>query len=186
MAIGLQGLQIIIVGAISGSSAAGELAAVARWASPVYLIAAAFSAQTFPSMAAATSDAAARRILRPVWRVCGFGVVVSAAIVVAAPQLVNALLGPEYRNSADLLRAMAVATVPVLLNSPLATFLQARSDERAVAVAMTTTVIASLLAIAITATPLGAMAAPVCSGLTQCLLFVVLIRLTSNHSDEFE
>ncbi len=52
LAVALHGLQVVIVGAVAGSAEAGELAAVARWVQPVYLVAAAFSTQTFPSMAA--------------------------------------------------------------------------------------------------------------------------------------
>jgi len=185
LAIVLQGLQVVVVGAVAGSTEAGELAAVARWVQPVYLAAAAFSTQTFPGMAGAASDAAARRILRPIWAVSGFGAVIAAAIVVAAPTLVDRLLGDGYENSAALLRALAIAAIPVLFNQPLATFLQARGSERPVAISTSFIMACLLAATAASAAWVGAIAAPVCFGVAQIVLLAALILLSRNRAKLF-
>jgi O-antigen/teichoic acid export membrane protein len=182
LAVGLQGLQVVVVGVVAGSAQAGELAAVTRWVQPVYLIAAAFSVQTFPSMAAAKSDAAARRILRTMWNASAFGVMIAIAIAIAAPLLVETLLGPEYGNSVKLLQALAIVAIPVLVNQPLTTYLQARGAERPVAMAMSSVVFLSLVAIGLTGSMLGAMAVPIWSGCAQVVLLVLLLRLFASLS----
>ncbi len=136
-----------------------------------------FPTQTFPGMAAAPTDAAARRILKPVWAVCAITVLVALAIVVAAPWLVDALLNEEYENSVVLLQALAIGAIPVLFTQPLATFLQAGGSERPVAIATMVAVGSLLAATAILAVPTGAIAAPVCSGLAQCALLIALILI---------
>jgi len=182
LAIVLQGLQVVVVGAVAGSSEAGKLAAVARWVQPVYLAAAAFSTQMFPGMAAAASDATARRILRPIWVVIGVGLFVAAAIVVAAPTLVDGLLGDGYGNSATILQVLAISAIPVLFNQPMATFLQARGSERPVAIATILTVGLSLVATAIAATWVGAIAAPLASAVAQVVLLAALALLSRSRA----
>jgi O-antigen/teichoic acid export membrane protein len=182
LAVSLQGLQIAIVGAVAGSIVAGELAAVARWAQPVHLIAAAGSIQIFPSMAAATSDGAARRILRPIWDVCGLGVVVAAGMIVTAPWLVDMLLGDGYENSVILLQAMAIVAVLAIFTQPLAAFLQARGAERQVAIITTVALGASLAATGVLASLFGALAAPLSFGIGNCALLAALIWISKSKN----
>ncbi len=176
-------LQVVIIGAVAGPAAAGELAAVSRWGQPIYLVAAAFSAQTFPSMAAAHTDAAALRTLRPVWRFGVIGVIIAVAMAAAAPWLVEVLLGADYETSIGLLRLTALAGIPVLFTQPVTSFLQARGSERPVALALMLTTVLSLAATAVAAAPLGAMAAPLCVGVAQFLLAAILFKMVALRVD---
>lgn len=178
LAIAAHGLTIAVVGATAGAFEAGQLAAVWRWVQPVYLLAGAFAFQAYPGLAAARSDAAALRILRPIWVIAALGAVSAVAIVFWAPALVGLLLGSAYADSVILLQASAVAAVPVLFTLPLATFLQARGSERAVALWTGSLGVVALAGTAILSPLFGAIAAPVLVGLWNVALCAMLVRET--------
>lgn len=175
LAVASASLQVPLIGIVSGAAAAGELAAVSRWTQPVWLIASALAIQAFPGIAAAGSDRDAWLILRSAVPLASIGLGVAGAIVLAAPLLVNVLLGSAFDESVDLLRLLAIATAPVLVNQLVATFLQARGREREVALMTALAVILILFGTAALATLLGAAAAPLASVIGQLFLAIVLV-----------
>lgn len=168
-----QGFTGVIIAALAGGAEAGNLAAIAQWTQPVYLLAAAYATHMFPILSAASSNLVAYRLLRPVWLIAAAGAAVSLLIFVLAPQLVHMFLGAKYEDSIPLLRLSALAATPVLLGQPLAGFLQARGGERFVALTTAVGVPLVLLAIVLLARTAGASVGPLTSGALSLSLAVV-------------
>lgn len=173
-----QGFTGVLIAALAGGIEAGNLAAIAQWTQPVYLLAAAYATHMFPILSAASSNAVAYRLLRPVWLIAAVGAAVSLLIFVLAPQLVHMFLGAKYEDSIPLLRLSALAATPVLLGQPLAGFLQARGGERFVAITTAVGVPLVLLAIVLLARTVGASVGPLTSGALSLSLAAVFFART--------
>lgn len=170
LVLAAQGFTIAIIGALAGAAQAGALAAVVQWTQPMYLLSSAYAGYMFPTLAAATSDAAAFRLLRPLWLVGASGATMCIALVAVAPRLVHTLLGAGYQDSVALLRFSALAGLPVLVGQPFAGFLQARGHERWVANTTTIVIVLGLGAVALLAIPVGAAIGPLSAGLSSLAL----------------
>lgn len=180
VAVLLSGFIIPMVGAVAGSEAAASLGAVAKWSQPISLIA--ISAATFltPRLARAESDHAAAQVLRQAAPAAFLGLLVSLAIIIAAPSLVAVLLGGTYRESVYLVRLSCLAAVPVLVGQPAASFLQARGYERSVSRTYLFCGVSSLVATVALAALIGASAVPLVSLLISSVLAVWCVRAVSN------
>jgi O-antigen/teichoic acid export membrane protein len=170
-----QSLDVTLLTAVSGSVSAGIFGAVSRWTQPMGLLAAAFSSVIAPVAARARSlDAAWPEIRRAVWMPAG-AVAAAAVVFVAAPTVVELLLGPAYADSAIVLRYLALASIASIIGQPIMVVLQALGRDRFAAAAMAMTVVIQLVLILLLAPSSGALGAAVASAAAQALLVVVLL-----------
>lgn len=178
LAIMIQPLDVVILGAVAGVGEVGRYAAVARWVQPILLFANAFVANAFPAMAAAKSDQDAYLLLRTFGYVFLTVIVTALSVFVAAPWLVSSLLGPNYRDSIVLLRLLAIASAMAALVQPSSAFLQARGQERFLAIITASVSILGLCAVAIGAYSYGAPALPVIALVSSGFLAFSFARRT--------
>ena len=97
----------------------------------------------------------------PLWQILVLLLVIfmalaTAAIIIFADRITLLLLGPEYADSAQALRWLAVSTLILTFNQPVATLLQASGHDRAVGLCLPFGVAAQLVLIALLAPALGA------------------------------
>jgi O-antigen/teichoic acid export membrane protein len=168
----LQGLDVVIIGALAGSAEAGRLAAVSKWEQPIALIAGAYSAHAFPALAAKASHRSAIRSVRPMATLVVVGMVMVVIAVLIAPWLISTILGSRYAGSAVLLRWALMGSVLVLVAQPLAVLLQARDQEHYVAVVTVTMKVTAVLAVSLLADTLGAVASPLAAGVSTAAIAV--------------
>jgi O-antigen/teichoic acid export membrane protein len=130
----IQRVDVTIVAAIAGSTAAGFFAAPARVTNLLSVLPTALSAALFPRVAR-TSDARAARdeALKAIGITTLLSTFVMAVLFVLAEPLVPFVLGEEYAASVPVLRAFLVGLVFMSANAPLAALLQAEGREMYVA-----------------------------------------------------
>lgn len=156
---GVQGLDLNVLGALSGPSSAGAYAAVTRWTNPMGMTASAFSQSALPTFAA--SDGSRRVLLhamRAGWLIY-VGVACCLAVFCLSPLIVAGLLGNQYGESASVLRLLALATIPSLFTQPCATFLQATRRSGIALISLTAGAAAQFLTLILLAPTLGALGA---------------------------
>lgn len=190
LATSAQALDLSVLTAFGGAAVTGLYGAVNRWTQPMGLLVSAFSSASAPYLAR-SSD------LRTAWRHVRSGIwlpVVAIAICVVvsilSPFLVGVLIGPKYEGSAAVLRILALATIPGIINQPLSVFLQAVSKERLVAIVMVVNVLVVLVSIALVAPHFGAAGAAAVALITQSAVAIALssavvsvVRSRENASD---
>jgi O-antigen/teichoic acid export membrane protein len=157
----LQLADAAIVQAFAGPTAAGLLAVPARLTGPIGTVSASFSAALFPSVAALEGNQRRQReeLLSGAWLL----VPLSLGLVLlwfAAPSLIPGLFGQAYEKSGQLLRLFLPGILLASINAPLASYLQARGDERYVAQVVAITVLSSFVALALLAARFGATGGP--------------------------
>ena len=171
-AVALSGQQLDLpaLAFVGGSSAAGLYGAVNRWTQPMGLFASAFSSASVPFVASAKDlRSALRHVSKSAWLLL-VAVLVSGLMAWAAPRIVTVLLGDAFESSATVLRLLALGTIPAILNQPMATALQARGHDRAVALTFSVSVAAQLILVGSLGHAYGAVGA----GLAFCALQTIL------------
>lgn len=155
-AMSLQALDTPVIARSAGISVAGEYGAVARWTSPIGLIATSFSQSAFPRMAAADTTHEAATVLRRglKWLLVAAGL--SMAVAVASQPIVDHLLGPGYRESGPALATLAIAAIFGSINQGLYMLLVARRHDTAALGSMVVLALTQLTAAAVFAAALGA------------------------------
>lgn len=154
-------LDLPIVAALAGPSAAGIYGAVNRWTQPVVLATSAFAQAAAPFMASTTRFMALRgQLLRASW-ILAVAVGACAAIFVLAPWLVSSLLGENFKDAAPVLRLLAVAMLLNTVTQPLTVALQSRRLDRLAAILVVITAATQLIATSILAPQFGALGAGV-------------------------
>ena len=133
LATSAQQLDLPLLTAVAGSTAAGIYGGVNRWTQPMGVLASAFSSASAPFIAHAQDWKTTQKLVtRAAWLLI-LAVGVCAGLAVVASWLVGALLGPEFAGSAAVLQWLAVGTIPAIINQPLAAALQARRYDHLVA-----------------------------------------------------
>ncbi|WP_349269652.1 lipopolysaccharide biosynthesis protein [Mycolicibacterium parafortuitum] len=179
IATSVQSLDVTVLAVAGGAASAGLYGAVTRWTQPMMLLASAVAQVLAPLIAASSSNRAAiQKAFQQAWVLC---LAVTGCIGVAffAPTLVSLLLGEEYADSGTVLRLLAIATIPAVMNQPLIALLQLRGLQRAVAISWGLVALGQVAMIAITAGTYGALAAAYSSLFAQTILFVVLGGLSA-------
>jgi O-antigen/teichoic acid export membrane protein len=172
--VGLQNSDVAVAERVADASVAGEYAAVTRWTGAIGLLSSAASQVAMPRLArAGNSREALRELARLSWLLLP-AIVGVVAIVALAPQLVSLLLGSQYEDSADVLRWLAIATLPALLTQPMLALLQARHFERSGLLAVGIAVPLQLVLVAVLAPKYGAVGVAQASLLSQCLILLIL------------
>lgn len=143
----MQNLDIAFLRKVSTPVETGYYSAVSTWTKPLVLIAASYTQASYPHLAAAPDNAAARKLLKSGRKILFFAVGYISAIILLAPRLVDLLLGPEYASSVPVLRLMCVAMIPATINAPLSSFLQARLEQRYAAIVVASGIFIQLVAI---------------------------------------
>ncbi|MFK4242882.1 lipopolysaccharide biosynthesis protein [Micromonospora chokoriensis] len=174
LAVSATSLDVTLLAATGGSAQAGIYSAVSRWTQPVQFFAQAYSSAAAPAIAQASSSrVAVQAVRRSLWLLCG-AVVTCAVLVLLAPTAVSLVLGDTYRQSADVLVVLSIGAAVVVVNQPLATFLQARGHENVVGICTVGTVSLQLVGVCVTAGPFGAQGAAWSYGVGQLTLTVLL------------
>ncbi|MEU3453726.1 oligosaccharide flippase family protein [Micromonospora sp. NPDC006766] len=174
LAVSATSLDVTLLAATGGSTQAGIYSAVSRWTQPVQFFAQAYSSAAAPAIAQASSSRAAlHAVRRSLWLLCG-AVVTCGALVALAPTAVSLVLGDTYRQSAGVLMVLAIGAAVVVVNQPLATFLQSRGHEKMVGNCTVGTVTLQLVGVCLTAGPIGARGAAWAYGAAQLALTVLL------------
>jgi O-antigen/teichoic acid export membrane protein len=175
LAVSATTLDVVVLGLAGGSVQAGLYGAVGRWTQPVQLLSQAFSSAATPFIARARSARAAFEVVgKSIW-ILGLGVASCLLIIITAPTVIPALLGPSYRTSAPALAVLAAGAAVVVVNQPLATFLQSRGYDQFVGRWTTVTVLLQLVGVWLAAHSLGALGAAVSYALSQVALTLVLV-----------
>lgn len=128
-AVGLQSLDSAAIAATAGPAAAGLYAAVGKWTQPLSLVTQAVTQTAYSEMSAARTNSEAISGLRHHAWLLALASLPLVGVIVLADTLTLVLLGPEYQDSAGVLRILAGAVLFGVVNSPLSAFLQSRGDE---------------------------------------------------------
>lgn len=168
-------LDVVVLGFAGTSAQAGVYGAVGRWTQPVQLLSQALSSTATPFIAGARSTRAAFESVRGSMWVLALGVATCGLIVTLAPTVIPAVLGNGYLPSVRVLSILTVGAALVVVNQPLATFLQSRGYDKFVGVCTIATVILQLVGVWLVASSLGAVGAALCFGLAQLILTIALI-----------
>lgn len=172
-AVSAQSLDLSIMSAVGGPAVAGLYGAVNRWTQPMSLLAGAFTTSAAPLVAKHDSWAAAwPKLKRSAWLVLA-AVLMCVLVAILAEPMVGVLVGNEYRDSASVLRILAIGTIGAVLNQPLASFLQALGRDRSVSMITTTGVAIQLLLVALLTWQAGSLGA----SLAYCVLQLVILVL---------
>lgn len=190
LATSAQQLDLPVLTAAAGPVAGGIYGGVNRWTQPMGLLANAFSSASAPFIAHAEDWKSTQKLVtRAAWLLM-LAVGVCITLAVLAPWLVGLLLGPEFSGSAVVLQLLAVGTIPVIINQPLAAALQARRYDHLVAGVYLPSVLVQLGLVFALGSSLGAVGAAIAfcvlqilmlSSLTICV--VVAVRRDA-HSKE--
>lgn len=152
-------LDLPILAALAGASAAGIYGGVNRWTQPMLVIIGAFSQAAAPFIAATPRVAALKGpLLRASW-ILAVAVVLSLTLVITAPWLVTSVLGAEFSGSAPVLRLLAIAMLLNAVTQPLTIALQSRRFDHVAAVLVALTAVTQLAVTAAFASNLGALSA---------------------------
>lgn len=134
LAAQIQRVDVSIVAAVAGSTAAGIYAAPARLTNSLMVIPTALSTALFPRVSAASDAKSARSEgLRAIKISTLLTAMVTAVLFILAGPLVPVVLGEEYAASVPVLRSILIGTLIASVNAPLASMLQASGKELFVA-----------------------------------------------------
>lgn len=154
-------LDLPIVAACAGASAAGIYGGVNRWTQPLALTTNAFASASVPFLAAGGALAAMRRqVLRASW-ILATVIALCVGLIFAAPWVVLTLLGGAYASSIVVLQWLAGATILNSIAQPLMVALSARRFDHLAATILLVSVGAQLTIVAILAPTLGALSAAI-------------------------
>jgi len=154
-------LDLPIVAAYAGASAAGIYGGVNRWTQPLALTTNAFASASVPFLASGGALAAMRRqVLRASW-ILATVIALCVGLMFAAPWVVLTLLGGAYASSIVVLQWLAGATLLNSIAQPLMVALSARRFDRLAATILLVSVGAQLTIVAILAPTLGALSAAI-------------------------
>jgi O-antigen/teichoic acid export membrane protein len=175
LATSAQSLDLSVMSAFGGPAIAGVYGAVNRWTQPLGLLVGAFSSASVPFVARADSWKEAWNHIRSAAWLPIAAILSCLAVFFLSPVLVTILIGSRYSNSVPVLQILALATIPGIINQPLAGFLQALRLDRAVAIIMTTNVIVVLALIAVLSALFGAPGAATAALVTQSAVAASLV-----------
>jgi O-antigen/teichoic acid export membrane protein len=182
VASALQGLDVAVLTAAGGATQAGIYASVGRWTQPMSLLSGAFSATAAPFFASAkTARVALLEAKRASWLLyaASAGCLTVFAI---APWLVPSLLGEPYAGAIPVLQLLAIGTLVVCWNQPMATLLQARGRDRAVALVRLGGSTAFLIAVWRFGPEHGAIGAAMCFVTLQAFIFSSLALVIARQA----
>lgn len=183
IAASAQQLDLAVLGAMAGPTAAGIYGSVNRWTQPMSLLANAFSVASTPFVARAGTWTEARRDLARASWILAVAIAVCAVVILAAPMLVSFLLGAAYMDAVPVLQWLAAGTMAAVLNQPLASSLQARHYDRAVGIGFLACAALQLSLVALLAPTLMATGAAIAffvlqTSLLTCLLVVLTVAMS--------
>jgi O-antigen/teichoic acid export membrane protein len=176
LAANASALLVPIAAATAGGYEAGQLAAVNRWVQPAMLLPLSYSAYMFPKWSREPSFDLVARSLRKAWPLLAASFAAVFALAVAAPFLVDLLIGEAYGGAVAVLRLLSLATLPAIIVQPLNSALQAQGDEKFVAALGVISAGLMLLIAALLSQRLGATAAAIASGLAAAVTLLALAR----------
>jgi O-antigen/teichoic acid export membrane protein len=173
--VSAQTLDVTLLSALGSPTAAGTYGAVSRWTQPISLITNAFASSAAPFIAHSGDIGRAwRQIRRAMWLPVA-AIAGSVVLAVAAPWVIRILLGDEYAGSAPVLRLLALASAPAVVNQVCAVALQSLGHDRAVARILVGTALVELSLVCALASPLGALGAAIALTIVHCLTMIALV-----------
>jgi O-antigen/teichoic acid export membrane protein len=178
VAVTAQALDVAIMSAVAGPSAAGVYGAVNRWTQPMALAVTAFAASAVPVVARARSWSVAWPQLKKALWLPLAAMIACLVVFLAAPFFVHVLVGDAYADSADVLRVLAVGTLFAIVNQPLAVFQQSLGRDRPVSFVTMFSVVVQLGLVAVLAGlhgPVGAAWAFVVAQASICVLLLLVM-----------
>jgi len=177
-AVSAQTLDLPLLALSGGPLAAGLYGAVNRWTQPLGLLVTAFASASAPFVARSGSWGEAwLHVRKALW--VPLAAIVGCIVVAAfAPLAVRFLLGNAYEDSATVLRILALAMVPVIVNQPLAGFLQSMGHDKGVSVIIMISVVAQLASVFVLGMLLGAVGAAIGFAILQLAIMVSLLIFT--------
>lgn len=167
-------LDVVLLGLCGGSLQAGLYGAVSRWTQPVMLMSQAFSSAIAPTVGSASSSRAAFEAVRSYLWIPTVGLFACLTLVIFSPVAVPLLIGEDYLGSGPVLVTLAIGAGAVLINQPLATFLQYRGHDRLVGAAFAATVLFHLLFVLVASKSFGAFGTAVSYASSQAALMAIL------------
>ncbi|WP_133247079.1 polysaccharide biosynthesis C-terminal domain-containing protein [Pseudarthrobacter sp. AG30] len=174
-AVSAQSLDLTIMSLVGGASVAGVYGAVNRWTQPMSLLAAAFTTSTAPLVAKMGSWRTAWPLLKRSSMLIGGAVLLCVGVAVFSEPLVAVLVGSDFADSAAVLRILAVGTIGAVLNQPVAAFLQALGNERAVSFITTSGVGIQLMLVALLTWAMGSIGAALAFAVLQTIILTLLL-----------
>lgn len=154
-----QQLDLPLVAAFAGPTAAGTYGAVNRWTQPWLVLIGAFTTAISPFVAAAPRFSDIRgQLMRASWVLIA-PIALSVVVFATAPWLVTTLLGDQFEDAAGVLRVLAAAMLLNTFTQPLIAVLQAKRFDHLAAAIVAAAVVTQLAAVAVLAPTLGALGA---------------------------
>ncbi len=130
----LAGFELLALKMGIGSQKTASYAAVSTWTQPILLIMYAYTASMFADFSSSATFTDAYALMRSsradILATCALLMLLAAS----APILVSRLFGSKYPDAANLLIILAIASTFVAWTQPYLSILQARGDERYVAI----------------------------------------------------
>lgn len=170
-----QALDLTLLSAVAGSTAAGVYGAVNRWTQPMSLLAGAFSSALAP-YAARNSDLRViwAEVRRAIWMPLA-AIGLALAVFALAPLVVGVLLGGAYEGSAAALQVLALVVIPSIVCQPLVVILQALRHDRYVAIVMLIAALGQLVLVVWFGRTAGALGAANAALVAQLFILVALV-----------
>jgi len=176
-ALAAQTLDLPMLAWAGGPAAAGLYGAVNRWTQPLGLLIGAFASASAPFVARSNSwEEAWSQVRKALWLPVAT-ILGCLTIAVAAPLVVEVILGEAYEDSAAILRILAIGMIPVVVNQPLSSFLQSMGHDKGVSIIVLFSVAAQLLNVVILGGLLGAIGAALGLAVVQVVILVALTML---------
>jgi len=181
-ALAAQTLDLPLLALAGGAGAAGLYGAVNRWTQPLGLLISAFSSASAPFVARSVSwEEAWSHVRKALW-LPALTILGCIAVAAAAPWVVALLLGDAYDGSSALLRILALAMIPVVINSPLSSFLQSMGHDKGVSLIVLISVGAQLASVLVLGWLYGAVGAAVGFAVLQVVILISMSILALRAS----
>jgi O-antigen/teichoic acid export membrane protein len=176
-----QSLDLPLLTFVGGPLAGGLLGAVSRWTQPMGLLASAFSSAAAPFVAGTEDILGAWEHLRKGIWMPACAIVLSLSIFAFAPLIVPLLLGNAYQGSVNVLRVLALVSIPSIISQPAMVALQSLGMDRYVARVMTSAIVLQLALVVILGAAYGALGAAFASLIVQCGILAMFAHVISNE-----
>lgn len=174
LGVGMAQLDIVVLGAAGGASAAGVYGAVNRWIQPFNMLAASVAITITPSVAKYPTWTRLWQVIRSHRLLLVTASIGGVGVAVSSHGLVNVLLGDGYEEAAWPLSLLGLGAAFAVWSQPLAASMQALGREGLVSWLLPSVNAARLILIAVSADVLSASAAAGAYLVSQAVILMVL------------
>lgn len=172
----IQRLDVYLLSEVSSLQVAGIFGAVSRIINPLNLFSNSFSLSIFLPSSKKEISKQELRSIRKGARIIWLGVFVALLVAIFSSEIVQLLLGSQYRDSVIILQVMAISVIPTSFAQPLFTYIQLQGGAKSASVILLLGLVIQFFSILIFAPKYGAIAAALGFLVSQTLSLVLFLR----------